>query len=393
MISVPEALSIVDRHINLLEKEHEIAVSKSLGHVLADDVVSPIDMPPFNQSAMDGYALHIAAGNTYKLIGEVQAGDAANPILKEGEAVRIFTGAAVPDTANAVMMQEKVTANNNEIVLDGDISTGTNIRLQGEQIKKRAIALKKGTKISPAAVGFLSTLGISSIKVYTKPQIAIVATGNELIAPGQSLQRGQIYESNATMLVSALSVAGFTNTSVHKVKDDYQSTVSKLKEVIASNNVVLISGGISVGDYDFVGKALNELAVQQLFYKVKQKPGKPLFFGKNSTTTIFALPGNPAASLSCFYIYVLPVLRKMSGATDYHLPRSKAKLAADFKKAGDRAQFLKSIVKEGTVTVLEGQSSAMLHTFSLANALVYIPEDVFDVKKGDEMEIIELPEV
>ena len=193
------------------------------------------------------------------------------------------------------------------------------------------------------------------------------------------------------MLQNALYNLKFYDVTIHKVEDDYNKTLSKLDEVIKENDLVIVSGGISVGDYDFVGKALEELKVEALFYKVKQKPGKPLFFGKKEGKLIFALPGNPAAALSCFYIYVYIALQKMMNNADVELPRIKAKSLSKFIKHGDRPQFLKAIYNNGEVEILEGQSSAMLQTFALSNAFVNMPEDVSNIKIGDLVEVILLP--
>ncbi len=372
-------------------KEYRINLNKAHGFYLSETVFSPINMPPFRQSAMDGYALNLHKNTNYKLIDEVKAGDSHNPQLKQGDAVRIFTGAAVPDSANAVIMQERVIATGNTITLNGDVKLKDNIRPLGEQVKKEAIALKKGTQLTPAAIGLLTSLGITEVSVYKKPNIAIVVTGNELAKAGADLPYGKIYESNAVMLQSALNSLGYHTISIHKVEDNYHSTSTMLNKVIASNDMVLVSGGISVGDYDFVGKALNELQVEQIFYKVKQKPGKPLFFGKKDNTTIFALPGNPAAALSCFYIYVHLSLQKMSGNTQAELQKSQVSSATNYIKKGDRAQFLKAVIKNNAVTILEGQSSAMLQTFAIANALVYVSEETERISVGDTVEVIHLP--
>lgn len=389
MTSTHEALTKVETYTKPLNTSNQ-PLSKSIHHILAEDVLSPINMPPFRQSAMDGYALNMHDSNTYNFIGEIKAGDNNHPELKQGEAVRIFTGAAVPDTANAVIMQEKVVASNKHITIEDTVTENKNIRPFGEQVKKDSIALKKGTVLNPAAIGFLTTLGITEVKVYQKPKIAIVTTGNELVEAGQPLQYGQIYESNSLMLQSALETLGYDNVTPHKVADDYDSTQNLLENVIATNDLVLITGGISVGDYDFVGKALNTLNVEQVFYKVKQKPGKPLFFGKKENTSIFALPGNPAASLSCFYIYVRTALERLSGNTNYQLPKTIKKSATSYTKKGDRAQFLKAIIKEDIVEILDGQSSAMLQTFALANALAFVPEDIFEINVGDDIEVIQI---
>lgn len=390
MVTVNEALNNIISFTSPLEK-YRTSLIKSIGYFLSDDIVSPIHMPPFRQSAMDGYAINFNHSKSYKLIGEIKAGDSRHPVLEPGEAVRIFTGAPVPDTSNAVIMQEKVLLKENLIEVNDSIDQEINIRPLGEQVKKGHIALKKGTKLTPAAIGFLASLGITEIDVYKKPSLAIVTTGDELINGGQPLRYGQIYESNSIMLLSALKNLGYVDIKTFKIKDDYNNTQHLLQQVITNYDVVLVSGGISVGDYDFVGKALKALNVKQIFYKVKQKPGKPLFFGKKGNTLIFALPGNPAAALSCFYVYVYRALQILSGNENVELTKIKKKSTSEYIKKGDRAQFLKAIAKEGYVTILEGQSSAMLQTFAMANALVYIPENTKKVEVNDTVEVISLP--
>lgn len=391
MISVEEAIQLVKKNSKPLLKSTIKPVEKSGGYLLFEDVYSPIHMPPFRQSAMDGYAINLHKSLTYNLTDEVKAGDGHQPILKKGDAIRIFTGAPVPDTANAVMMQEKVKSNGNKITIEHSINQETNIRPLGEQVKAGDLALKKGTKLTPASIGYLTSLGITTVSVYKKPLIALVTTGNELVKAGQALNYGQIYESNSTMLQNALYNLKFYDLTLHKVKDDYKKTKSKLKSVIDENDMVIVTGGISVGDYDFVGKSLIELNTENIFYKVKQKPGKPLFFGKKDNTLIFALPGNPAAALSCFYVYVYIALQKMMDRAAIELPRIIAKSLSNFEKKGDRPQFLKAIYNNNKVEILEGQNSSMLQTFALSNALVFVPEYVSNISINDDVEIILLP--
>ncbi len=391
MISVKQAIKIVEQNIVETKAFKTLNLESVIGYFLFKDIVSPINMPPFHQSAMDGYAISLHNQTNYKVIDEVKAGDNHIPILKKGEAVRIFTGAPVPETANAVVMQEKIEIENKTITIESAISINQNIRPLGEQIKTGETALKKGTKLTPAAISFLASIGISEIPVYKKPSIAIVVTGNELAKAGNTLAYGQIYESNAIMLSTALNNLGYNNVKIHNVNDNYQNTLNLLSKVISKNDVILISGGISVGDYDFVGKALQELKVEELFYKVKQKPGKPLFFGKKDKKIIFALPGNPAAALSCFYVYVQIALHRFSGNSNFSQLKIKAISTSNYTKKGDRAQFLKATYQNGNVEILEGQSSAMLHTFAMANAFVFVPETTFEIKINDTVEVILLP--
>ena len=391
MISISDAISTVKAHGKPLQQKTIKQVEKAGGYLLFEDILSPINMPPFRQSAMDGYALHLHDDVSYDLIGEIKAGDGHQLILKKGEAVRIFTGAPVPDSANAVMMQEKVKQDGNTITIEHHMPLELNIRPLGEQVKTGDVALKKGSKLTPAAIGYLISLGITKVSVFKKPNIAIVTTGNELVEAGQELGYGKIYESNSKMLLSALYNLKYYDVTLYKVEDNYNKTVETLNTAITDNDLVLITGGISVGDYDFVGKALKALQVEELFYKVKQKPGKPLFFGKKKDTQIFALPGNPAAALSCFYVYVYIALQKFMDRDVLELPRVKAVSKSNFQKKGDRPQFLKAIYNNNEVEILEGQNSSMLQTFALSNALVYAPETVTQINTGDTIEIIQLP--
>ena len=232
MISIKEAITSIKLNVNPLLKKTTKSVEKAGGYVLFEDIYSPINMPPFRQSAMDGYALNLHDGLTYTLIGEVKAGDGHQPDLKIGDAVRIFTGAPVPDSANSIMMQEKVKSDGNFITIEHQISIEHNIRPFGEQVRAGDIALKKGTKLTPAAIGYLISLGITTVSVFKKPNIAIVTTGNELIEAGQKLSYGKIYESNSKMLLSALYGLKFYDVTLHKVEDHYSKTVEKLNAVI-----------------------------------------------------------------------------------------------------------------------------------------------------------------
>lgn len=391
MITIEEAIAIVKKNSRPLNKKIVKQLEKASSYFLFDDIFSPINMPPFNQSAMDGYALNLHHSLVYKVIGEVKAGDVHQPILKAGEAIRIFTGAPVPNSANAVIMQEKVSRNETVITIDSEIKRNSNIRPKGEQIKKGETALKKGTKLTPAAIGFLSSLGIKEVSVYKKPIIAIVTTGNELVDANQELTFGKIYESNSKMLQSALYQLKFYDLIFVKIDDDYQTTIKQLHDTINKSDLLIITGGISVGDYDFVGKALTELKVEELFYKVKQKPGKPLYFGKKDEKLIFALPGNPAAALTCFYMYVFIALQQMMDFKNSELPRKMVKSVSNFSKNGDRPQFLKAFYRDDMVEILDGQSSAMQQSFAISNALVYLPEHILKVDKNDKVETIILP--
>lgn len=390
MVSVEKALELVQQKVKVMGSE-TLPIHQCLGRVLAMDVFSKIDIPSFPQSAMDGYAVcgmgDIEAGDTFTLIGEVQAGDTEKVILIPGQAVRIFTGAAVPKEATTVVMQEIVTSKEGTITIGKAVTEGANIRDQGEQIMSGDTGLQEGTRLTPSGIGFLAMMGYAQIKVIQKPVITVVVTGNELVPPGEVLKYGEIYESNSVTLVAALANYGFSVAHVFFVKDTYEETFEKLQESISQSDVVITSGGISVGDYDFVGRAFRELEVVEHFYKVKQKPGKPLFFATKNDTVIFALPGNPASALTSLYYYILPALNQMSGNGFMGLKSEQKPLIGGYTKKGDRAQFLKGFLTTEGVEILEGQSSAMMHTYAITNALIFIPADVDHVLDGEMVEL------
>lgn len=384
MISVEEAFLILDK-LNYSKRVVELSLLQARNHVLSEAVFSPINMPPFRQATMDGFAICLHDSLQYEIVGEIKAGDFFTNELKVGQAVKIFTGAAVPGAAQAVIQIEKVTVSNSNLKLEETIKPETNVRQLGAQITKDDVALEKGTFLNPAAIGFLAGLGFTKVKVYQKPKIGIVVTGNELIVAGENLPNGKVYESNEIMLQTAVFDANFYDILLYKVNDDYENTKKTLEKVINENDVVLVSGGISVGDYDFVGKALESLKVETLFYKVNQKPGKPLFAGKLNDKIIFALPGNPAASLTCFYVYVLPTLQRLSGNTSFYGSQLKKNLSHDFTVDNPRCQFLKASIVEDEVTILSHQDSGMLTSFAMANALVYLSNGNYQLVKDDKV--------
>ncbi|OFZ12535.1 MAG: hypothetical protein A3D92_02815 [Bacteroidetes bacterium RIFCSPHIGHO2_02_FULL_44_7] len=389
MIPVSKAFEFISDNVPVGESTR-LPLGEALGHILAEDVYSPINMPPFPQSAMDGYALHLHAGNRYNLHGEIKAGDAALTVLKAGEAIRIFTGGMVPEGANAVARQEIVERSEEHIWLTESVEEDANIRPLGEQIEKGQCALNKGTPLNPGTIGYLASLGITEVMVHRKPLVAILTTGNELIPPGEILDLGKIYESNGIMLQSALYQLGFI-ANVHRVSDDLESTRAALKSLIEQTDILLVTGGISVGDYDFVGRALADLSTQEIFHKVKQKPGKPLYFGKNGEKVIFALPGNPAAALTCFYLYVHLALQRSMGSTRTEPNWKAARLVGDFHKNTGLTHFLKAEVSGAHVSILSSQSSAMLSSFDRANCILVVPEDAQELADGEEVRILPIP--
>jgi len=387
MISVEQAKKFVSQNVCPLSIQ-EIDVNDSLDCFLAEVVIARISVPSFNQSAMDGYAFsYESIKEKLPIVEEVTAGDTRDVKIKYSEALRIFTGSNVPDSCNTVVMQELTEVVDGKLIVkDEGLKLGGNIRFKGSQIKEGSIALEKGTKITAAAIGFLSTLGMTKVKVHQSPRVTIIATGDELVKPGSKLEVGQIYESNTFMLRSALNKMNI-EPAIILVEDNKEATQKAVSNALTNTELLILSGGISVGDFDFVKEALEFNDVEEVFYKVKQKPGKPLYFGKKNSCYVFALPGNPAAALTCFYQYVSVAINKMKGSDNAGLSQLNLPIAKELIKKEGRAVFYKAYTDFKTVTILEGQGSDILKSFSLANCFVYLNETIKGVEKNEIVEI------
>jgi molybdopterin molybdotransferase len=392
MISHPEAIDIICHQTQALPPTIK-SIADTLGLVLAEDVYSPIDIPGFDQSAMDGYALNL--GNEpvrkhYLIAGEVAAGDIPDDVTDTNFAVRIFTGAAMPKGFDTVIMQEKTRVEDGTLVITDDLlKTGQNVRLRGAEIKRGTLALLKGSFLTPASIGYLSGMGITEISVFPKPNVTLIITGNELKQPGQLLNDGQVYDVNSYTLTAALRQKGITDIEVLWVKDDLGTLTETLSVALDKSDLVLLTGGISVGKYDYVLEATQKNEVVEQFYKVKQKPGKPLYFGTKNNTLVFGLPGNPASVLTCFYVYVSMAIDLLSSHQKQRW--TKTRLTDSFEKNGGLTHFLKGHYVEGHVRLLGGQESFRLSSFATANCLIRIDESATQMASGSEVDILLLP--
>jgi len=385
MVIIEEAHKIIKDQPKELKTENR-NLSDCLGFSISKDITAPFAMPSFDNSAMDGYAL-CGISQEYKIVGEVAAGDMSNIDLKEGVAVRIFTGAKVPENTTAVMMQEKTSVEGKTLHLEQMPKEGQNIRRKGGELEEGELVFEKGYTITPAGIGLIGALGIEKVQVYKKPVIHLITTGNELVAPGKPKGEGQIYESNSYALAAAAQNFGFECQEKKQIADDFEKIKAGIKDSLEVSDVLILSGGISVGDYDFVKQALEENGVEELFYKVFQKPGKPLYFGRKGNKFILALPGNPASSLSCFYVYALPLLQQLSGSEKNGLERYFFPMVHDFENRGDRPAFLKAKIVEGKVEILDGQGSSMIRSMALGNALAFLDAET-SAKRGDLVECL-----
>lgn len=394
MISVQEAKAILATVKSRTSAEYR-PLETCIGLVLAEDSYAGIDIPAFNQSSVDGYAVKLEQGpdriSSWRVVAHIAAGSSEQVLLAPGEAARVFTGAPIPEGADTVIMQEMIQEHEGAITLmEQGVQPGDNFRPAGSEITRNELALPAGTVITASSIGFLAGLGISELPVYAAPSIALLITGNELQTPGKPLQAGQVYESSSYTLLAELRQAGIHDITVTHVKDNLPDTVQELSHALATADMVLITGGVSVGDYDFVVPAATACGVTTLFHRIRQRPGKPLYAGLYGSKVVFGLPGNPSSVLTCYYQYVWPMLRLWQGHSQ-GLRKLQVPLAAGFNKKIQLTQFLKGHYQHGCVTLLTAQESYRMRSYAVANCLVELDEAVKTYEANEIVNIYLLP--
>ena len=397
MIQVEEALDTILSKIKFKGVE-KVPLGQALGRVLAEDVVSRVNNPPLDNSAMDGYALiaediqSATPENPVKLdvVEEIAAGYTAKGVLKPGQAMRIMTGAPIPSGANAVLMQEDTQKNGNAILCLDKADVDENIRMAGEDVKIGEEVIKKGTTLSPAHIGMMAVVGRSQIAVGQRPIVSILSTGDEILELDETPEGPQIFNSNGHMLAAQIKSAGGIPVYLGIAKDTEKDLMEKFESALKAD-VVVSSGGVSVGDYDLVKSSLQKMGQDMLFWKVAMKPGKPLAFGRIGDTPIFGLPGNPVSSFVSFEQFVRPSLRKTMGCSDLSHKTVQAKLTRTIHKKPGRLHFLSSIVSwadgEYTVTPAGEQGSGILKSAANANGLLIFPLEAEEIKQGQEVAV------
>lgn len=391
MITVAEAKHIISTSIAEL-KPATFSLAQARGKVLATDVVATVDIPAFPQSAMDGYAFAFDDLQKELVIeGEMAAGSSSTIELAAGKAIRIFTGAPVPAGADTVVMQEKVKAENGVLIIEDEkLQRNSNVRPIGSEIKAGELALPKGSLLTAAAIGFLAGIGVTEVSIIPDPVISIILTGNELQEPGKGLSYGQVYESNSFSLTAALESMHIPVHCIYKVEDDAELLTATLQQALNESDLVLLTGGVSVGDYDFVIRAASACVVTQQFHKVKQRPGKPLFFGTKENKVVFGLPGNPSSVLTCFYEYVTEALA-IQTKRPLQLKTIQTTLAKGCMKAPGLTHFQKAYYDGQTVLPLTAQESYKLNSFATANCLLVLNGEKEDYQINDSVTIHLLP--
>lgn len=394
-LRVDEARKRILQQITALESWRKVALRDGLGQVLHEDIISPLAVPPHANSAMDGYALGSEdlknQATTLKLIGSAFAGRPFNKTVNAGECVRIMTGAMMPQNCDTVIMQEQAEINAGLITLHGEHHPGENVRLAGEDIQAGAVVLRAGHRIIPADLGLLASLGLAEIKVRRRIRIAFFSTGDELRSLGETLTPGDIYDSNRYTLYGMLKRLDADIIDMGVVKDSPEDLRQALLQAADDADVVITSGGVSVGEADYVKQLLVELG-EVNFWKIAMKPGRPLAYGKIANAHFFGLPGNPVSVMVTFYQFVQPALLKLAG-TDQQTPLLlQAVAAADIRKRPGRFEFQRGILRSNAANQLEvtmtgEQGSGILHSMSHANCFILLDEECDGIAAGQSVTV------
>jgi len=367
-----------------------VPIEKAMNYVLAKDIVSPLNVPNHDNSAMDGYAFALESlvkGNTLTLVGRSMAGAPFTGECKLGECIRIMTGAKMPHCCDSVEMQENVEVNGEKITFLEEKSLGSHVRKAGEDIKLNQSVLNKGHKLSAVDIGILASLGISEIMVYRKLKIALIATGDELKLPGQRLNSGDIYESNSFVLRGMLEKLHVDVIDFGIIEDDFEAIKAAFVSADKQADAVISSGGVSVGDADYTKTVLDELG-DIGFWKIAMKPGKPFAFGQLPNSLFFGLPGNPVSALVTFHQLAIVALIKMQNATRLKRTNLQVKCISDLRKSVGRMDFQRGVlsVNEQGENVVEStgtQGSGILSSLASANCFIILSAEQGKVKAGE----------
>jgi molybdopterin molybdotransferase len=376
--------------------EEQVDVDDALDRVLARDVLAAGDVPPFPCSAMDGYAVQAGpTGRTLAVIGESRAGTPSECQLRDGQAIRISTGAALPDGATAVIRQEDVLEHGPLIETGAEAAAGANIREAGEDMRAGSTVLSAGTTLGAAGLGAVVTAGLGHLIVASRPRVSILCTGDELRAPGAALGPGQIHNSNAPMLAALVRLSGAGTAPTQRLRDDRSATEAALAAALQRSDVVIVSGGVSVGPHDHVKPALASLGVTERFWGVALQPGKPAWFGTKDGTLVFGLPGNPVSVVVTFSLFARPALAALLGAREERMLDPEAALAVAVRRRPMREQALRVRLHRDdgqTVAVPNGpQGSHVMSSLLGADALAMIPPGDGELAAGSRVPLEHLP--
>jgi molybdopterin molybdotransferase len=385
LLTIEEALAAILARARRLPSE-PVPLGEAAGRVLAEDARSTVDLPPFPSSAMDGFAVRAAdTPGRLPVVGRVAAGRPSAHELGTGEAMAIATGGVVPDGADAVIPVEYVVKHDNSVEIASPVEAGAHVRPRGGDLPSGDVVLVSGTVLGPAQVGALAAAGLPDALCARRPRATVLSTGTELRSPGEPLGPGQIYESNGVMLAAALRSCGAEVVSLAPASDDEAAHRAALEQGLAAD-VLVTSGGVSVGPHDLVRGIEAELGVEEVFWRVAVKPGKPISFGVRGDTLVFGLPGNPVSSLVCFELFVRPAVLALQGANEPGPSFELGELAAPVRRDPARDQLVRARSRiDGDRVLLEplvGQESHMIARTAAADALVHAPRGTEELAAG-----------
>ncbi|MBI9071609.1 MAG: molybdopterin molybdotransferase MoeA [Melioribacteraceae bacterium] len=382
MITVAEAKNIIDNN-KISSRIENITVENSLERILAENIFSPLSSPLFTNSAMDGFAVKWSDVEDFglnsielRVCGESRAGSQFKGTLNSGEAIKISTGAMLPSSADTIIPVEDTETESNKVIVKYAKAKNQHVRFKGEEFETGKLLLEKGSKIDPPKLALLVSMGIENVKVFSKIRVAIITTGTELIKLGKKKEESQIYDSNTIMLKSAVKLSGGITDYCLSAKDNLEETVEAILEIRDKVDIILFSGGVSVGPHDHVKDAADKAGFKKLFWKVHQKPGKPLFMAIRGNTLLFGLPGNPVSALMCYTFYVHPVIigfENNAGLLKTMNVRSKDPVNNEVPR--DHFMRVKLIDEKKYFELLEKQGSNMLTSMSEADGFILLREN------------------
>jgi len=383
LMPIEDALVLLLNSANPITETEKVSLADAHGRILAQELSSSIDVPPADNSAMDGYAVYSAdlADSSEKLLAvsqRIPAGKMGSE-LKPGTAARIFTGAPIPPRADAVVMQEVCIAEgegkNSTVKITGPVPAGKNIRRAGEDIKTGDSILKTGIKLKPQDIAMAASVGFAEVTVYKRLRVGIFFTGDELREPGEKLEPGQIYNSNKHVMCGLLNNLNCEVIDLGTIEDTLEATKSAMLKAAEKSDLVMTSGGVSVGEEDYIRIALEELG-QLDMWRINIKPGKPLAFGKVANTPFLGMPGNPVSVFATFCIFARPFILKKQGASETSAKSFMVPAAFEWKKAGKRHEYVRARFENGALELFSHQGSGVLSSTSWANGLAVIPAGV-----------------
>ncbi len=391
MISFEQALSELLSLAKQLESEMA-SIEDASGRILASDAIATHNQPPFDASAMDGYALQKSdklPNKKLSVIGRVAAGGLFDGSINKNQAVRIFTGAPLPAGADSVLIQEDAEVNEDNIVINDNIDANDYIRKKGDDYKKGEVLLQRGKTLKSFDIALLASMNFPLVNVIRRPLVSIISTGDELVYPGNLPTNNQIVASNTFGLNSLVNKWGATG-HILPISRDNKSSINKALDLAVPADLVITIGGASVGDHDYIKDVFRDKNITTSFYKVAMKPGKPILAGKNKDTIFIGLPGNPVSALVCAHLFIKPLIGKMLGTNELANIEKQAILLNDLPANGERKHFMRGFKKDGFIEIFSKQDSSLLSILQKANSLVIRAPNEPALKKGNQIGYFEL---